>query len=77
MNNNKIFIPVFIAFSLIIGLYLGLFFGMRGASDAISFVMPQTSNTGKLGQILTFIDKQYVDTVEKDKLIDKAIESNC
>jgi len=74
--NNKILVPVFVAFALIIGLYTGLYFGMRGSSDAISFVLPNSKNsTGKLGQILTFIEQQYVDTVEQDKLINKAIES--
>lgn len=47
---------------------------IKPATKSISNIINK-SNTGKLDEILRFIDSKYVDEVDQEKLINKAIES--
>jgi carboxyl-terminal processing protease len=73
-NSNKLMIyyPLLLAGMLILGIYLGTYF--NDGAETRSFFPTKTRNSAdKIGQIINFIDQEYVDTVAKNKLIDKAI----
>lgn len=66
MPNNskyKIYLPLIIAFTLIVGMFIGKFF--------TPFSSSKFSNR-KLNEILSLIDKKYVDTVCIDSIIEKS-----
>ena len=74
-NSSKILIyyPLLLAGMLVLGIYLGSYF-TSGSSETISFFPKKSVNSAdKIGQIINFIDREYVDTVAKNNLINKAI----
>jgi len=74
-NSNKLLIyyPILLAGMLVLGIYLGSYF-TSGTSESTTFFPKKTVNSAdKIGQIINFIDKEYVDTVAKNNLINKAI----
>lgn len=75
MNKNyRVFAPLALALAMIIGVYLGVYLG--NGSQQVAFISPNTRTIGgKLNQILNYIEDEYVDTVQKDKLVEKAINS--
>lgn len=76
-NSNKILLyyPLLLAGMLVLGIYLGSYF-TPGTSETISFFPKKSVNSAdKIGQIINFIDKEYVDTVAKNNLINKAINA--
>jgi carboxyl-terminal processing protease len=74
-NKNKLIIyyPLMLAFMLVFGIYLGTFF----AEDGSRTFLPtrSSSNADKITQIISYIDREYVDTVAKNQMIEKAIAS--
>lgn len=77
-NHNKskliIYYPIMLAAMLVLGIYLGSFF--TDSSQQGRFLAPRSVNTSdKISQIINFIDNAYVDTVERNKLIEKAISA--
>ena len=73
-NSNKLMIyyPLLLAGMLILGIYLGTYF--NDGNDTRAFFPTRTRNSAdKIGQIINFIDEEYVDTVAKNRLIEKAI----
>jgi len=73
-NSNKLMIyyPLLLAGMLILGIYLGTYF--NEGNQTRSFFPTKTRNSAdKIGQIINFIDQEYVDSVAKNRLIDKAI----
>lgn len=75
-RNYKIIAPLVLAITLIIGIYAGIYLAANSDSKQINFITPNTRTIGgKLNQILNYIEDQYVDTIEKDKLVEKAINT--
>ncbi len=75
-KSYKVLAPLVLAITLVIGIYLGIYFAANSDSHQINFITPNTRTIGgKLNQILNYIEEQYVDTVQKDKLVEKAINS--
>jgi carboxyl-terminal processing protease len=74
-NRNKLIIyyPLMLAFMLVLGIYLGTFFSDDGSRTFLP--VRNSSNADKITQIISYIDREYVDTVAKNKMIDKAIAS--
>lgn len=75
-NKNKfiIYYPVFLAVMLVVGIYIGSYFSGESGSSII--VSRSGSPQGdKISQIINYIEDQYVDSVTKNALIDKAIAS--
>jgi carboxyl-terminal processing protease len=75
-NHNKskliIYYPIMLAAMLVLGIYLGSFFS--DSSQQGSFLTPRSVNpSDKISQIINFIDNAYVDSVERNELIEKAI----
>jgi len=74
-NRNKLIIyyPLMLAFMLVFGIYLGTFFSDEGSRSFLP--TRNSSNADKITQIISFIDREYVDTVAKNQMIEKAISS--
>lgn len=77
-NQNKskfiIYYPVFLAVMLVAGIYIGSYFaGSPGGSIIVS--RSGSPQGDKISQIINYIEDQYVDSVTKNALIDKAIAS--
>jgi carboxyl-terminal processing protease len=75
-NNKKIYAllyPIFLALTLIGGIWLGI--KISGSQN--SFVLSENKRIGgdKISNIIDIINETYVDSVKKDKLVDKAINS--
>lgn len=70
-NNTKyqIRLPLFIALGIAAGILIGATF-----SDSSPVQGDLSSNVQKLKEVLTLIDRNYVDEVDTDKLVDGAIE---
>lgn len=76
-NNNKLLLyyPLMLAAMLVLGIYLGSYF-TTGSSESTSFFPGKTEGgADKIGQIINFIDREYVDSVRKQELINKAIDA--
>ncbi|MCB0791550.1 MAG: S41 family peptidase [Flavobacteriales bacterium] len=69
------FVPLLISLALVAGLFIG-----HGASDPVQGRLPtfllsrSASADQKIDQVLDLIDRQYVDTVQKEALVDEVIE---
>jgi carboxyl-terminal processing protease len=74
-NKNKLIIyyPLMLAFMLVFGIYLGTFFSDEGPRTFLP--TKKSASADKIAQIISFIDREYVDTVAKNRLIEKAIAS--
>jgi len=74
-NRNKLIIyyPLMLAFMLVLGIYLGTFFSDDGSRSFLP--VRNSSNADKISRIISYIDREYVDTVAKNQMIDKAIAS--
>lgn len=66
-NRSQIKLPVFLALALVCGIFIGaMFFESSKKSDI-------TAAYRKIADVLTYIDKDYVDTVELEELADYSI----
>ncbi|MFA6924015.1 MAG: S41 family peptidase [Bacteroidales bacterium] len=76
MNDNKklqIYLPVLLAFAIIIGIVIGsnfLNFGKSSSKNIFSF---EKNKSNKFNDILNIIDEYYVDSVNKNKLTEIAV----
>jgi carboxyl-terminal processing protease len=73
MNRKKIYLPLIISVSIVGGILLGSFLTSRIQSGRSSTLMFPSS--GKLNNILQYIEEEYVDTVSSDRLTESAIVS--
>lgn len=76
MTNNSrpyIYFPILFALVLILGIYLGtkLDFSTPPENGKV-FSLPQ-KRFNKLNEIINYVENEYVDTVSKDDLVDRAI----
>lgn len=71
-TKKQIVLPLIIAATLLVGLYLGHLLTAGSASEGNNklTIYPQTN---KLDRILGLIEEEYVDTVDKQKLIEELI----
>ncbi len=74
MNNNKNkanrFMPTIMAICVVIGILIGSFFSNHFSGNRLNIV---NSGSNRLNNLLHIIDDQYVDTINIDSLVDKAI----
>ena len=72
-KNNKIttaLLPIVLAFFLVVGMFIGLKLN-QGKTESL-FIYPKTD---KLNGILNYIEEEYVDTVNRNALVEAAIPS--
>jgi carboxyl-terminal processing protease len=72
MNSRlKLFLPIIFAGFLATGVFIGS--KLNFSSPAVRFLQPRKKASDKLNSVLNFIEEEYVDTVKKDALVEKAI----
>lgn len=68
------FQPLLLALALVAGLYIGRSLG-SGQHQVFSVMdLGRSGPADKIGQVLDLIDRQYVDTVEKNALVDEVLQ---
>ena len=72
MNKNKTnrFMPFIMAVCVVIGIIIGTFFSNHFSGNRLNVI---NSGSNRLNNLLHLIDDQYVDAVNIDSLVDKAI----
>ncbi len=68
---NKNNFPIFFAIAVILGILIGLFFG-GNSNDNLSFTK-NYSQEQKIKRLINFIERDYVDEINTDSLLDGAI----
>jgi carboxyl-terminal processing protease len=68
------FYPLMLALALVAGLFIGQDMGSSSSGPLTVFRLRQPSAADKIGQVLDLIDRQYVDTVEKNALVDEVLQ---
>ena len=68
-KNNR-FMPILMAISVVVGILIGTFYANHFSGNRLSII-----NTGsnKLNNLLRLVDDQYVDTVNVNDLVEKAM----
>ncbi len=77
MNRPKfyIYLPIFFALVLILGVLIGSTFSLSGNLGSGSITVDAGNKYNKIEEILKYIDQEYVDTVNNKKLIESTITS--
>ena len=72
MNRKKSnrFMPLWLAVSVVVGIFIGSFFANRFSGNRLSII---NSGSNKLNDLLHIVDDQYVDTVNVNDLVEKAL----
>ena len=72
MNKRKTyrFMPLWLALSVVLGIFIGTFFANRFGGNRLSII---NSGSNKLNDLLHIIDDQYVDTVNMGNLVETAM----
>ena len=70
MNKKNRFMPLWLAVCVVIGIFIGTFFANRFSGNRLSII---NSGSNKLSDLLHIVDDQYVDTVNVDDLVEKAM----
>ncbi len=68
------FYPLLLALSLVAGLFIGQDMSGTRNGPMTVFQFRQPSASDKIGQVIALIDRQYVDTVEKNALVDEVLQ---
>ena len=69
-NKSSRFVPVLMALCIVIGIVIGTFYANHFSGNRLSII---NSSRNKLNNLLHIIDDQYVDTVNMDQLVEKAM----
>ena len=69
-NKSNRFMPLWLALSVVVGIFIGTFFANRFSGNRLSII---NSGSNKLNDLLHIVDDQYVDTVNVDDLVEKAM----
>ena len=70
MNTKNRFIPLWLAIAAIIGIFIGTFYGNHFQGNRLNII---NSGSNKLSNLLYTLDDQYVDSVDMEDLVEKAI----
>lgn len=72
MNEKKSnrFMPLLMAISVVIGILIGTFYANHFSGNRLSII---NSSSNKLNNLLRLVDDQYVDTVDVNNLVEKAM----
>ena len=69
-NKNNRYTPLFIAIAVVVGIAIGTFFANHFSGNRLNII---NNGSNRLNNLLHFIDDQYVDDVNVDSLVDRAI----
>lgn len=68
------FYPLLLALSLVAGLFIGRNMGPSSGNPLTVFNINRPSASDKIGQVIDLIEAQYVDTVQKEALVDEVLQ---
>ncbi len=68
-NNNR-FMPLLMAISIVVGIIIGTFYANHFSGNRLNII---NSGSNRLNNLLHIIDDQYVDKVDIDSLVEKAM----
>ena len=68
------YVPLLVSLALVAGLFLGRSMGTGNGGPLSAFSLRQPAAADKLGQVLDLIERQYVDTVEKEALVEEVLQ---
>ena len=68
---NKNYLPLYFAFAIVLGVLIGSFF--NGGASSGNLFANKSVNEVKLKRLIDFIQRDYVDSVDTDDLLDGAI----
>lgn len=68
-KNNR-FMPLLMAISVVVGILIGTFYANHYSGNRLSII---NSGSNKLNNLLRLVDDQYVDTVDVNDLVEKAV----
>lgn len=66
--------PLLIVLALVGGLFIGRDMASSSAGPLTVFNLRQPSSSDKIGRVIDLIDAQYVDTVQKNALVDEVLQ---
>ena len=69
-NKSNRYLPVIMALCVVIGIIIGTFYTNHFSGNRLNII---NSGSNRLNNILHIVDDQYVDKVDIDSLVDKAI----
>ena len=69
-HRNNRFMPLWLALCVLIGILIGTFYTNHFAGNRLNII---NSGSNRLNNLLHIIDDQYVDSVNINDLVDKAI----
>ena len=69
-NKSNRFIPFWMALCVVIGIFVGTFYANHFSGNRLNII---NSSGNKLNNLLRIIDDQYVDTVNINDLVEKAM----
>lgn len=69
-NHKSRFIPIIVAFSIVIGILIGTFYANHFSGNKLGII---NTSSNKLNALLRIIDDQYVDNVNMPELVEKAM----
>src|ERR1035437_6184009 len=67
----KIILPIIFALLLATGIFIGS--KLNFSTPAVRFLRSEKKSSDKMNSVLNFIEEEYVDTIKKDALVEKAI----
>lgn len=70
MNKSNRFMPLLMAICVVVGIAIGTFFANHLSGNRLNII---NSGSNRLSNLLRIIDDQYVDKVDIDSLVEKAI----
>ena len=68
---NKNYLPLYFAFAIVLGILIGSYF--NGGSSSGNLFANKSANEVKLKRLIDYIQRDYVDSVDTDNLLDGAI----
>lgn len=69
MNKNNL--PLYFAFAIVLGILIGSFFS--GGNSSNNLFAKKSPNEAKIKRLMDYIERDYVDSVNTDKILDGAI----
>ena len=69
-NKNNRFLPLWLALCVVIGVIIGTFYANHFSGNRLNII---NSGSSRLSNLLHIIDDQYVDSVNIDELVEKAL----
>ncbi len=69
-KKNNHFMPLLMAVSVVVGILIGTFYANHFSGNRLSII---NSGSNKLNNLLRLVDDQYVDTVDVNDLVEKAM----